>query len=224
MVESEWAEVVSVLLTVKTMPKRPRHSYTADASTSESLPSLVDPPAKRTRVDSPAATASDVVPTKPAQPAAALSTSVPIPEPKKRKSIAGRLNRLAVPKPVSQAAKRTGSGSTKPDVNRRGNKINKGWGTGGFDAGVPLNGDEDLGETVTTKADPKGKGKATEANAGSDKPNKSEAKNVAELWVTRKTSYPSYLRAGLAAFIDRGWVSRTVSLTKTLTSSADITL
>jgi hypothetical protein len=209
------------------MPKRPRHSHSQPDSgaASPSTVSSAARPSKRTRLDSPAAIVSEpakqnqkTTPTK--------ADDIPyVLKPKKRKQIAGRLNRLAVPKPISLAAKRTGSGSTKPDINRRGNKINKGWGTGGFDAGVPLNGDEDLGEAVvdptTTfpESDPKGKGKGKESTASASKT--SSAKNVAELWITRKTSYPSYLKAGIAAFIDKGWVSLIFGTFASLTLHSD---
>lgn len=192
------------------MPKRPRRSQSAATTPDVTATSTGEPrPAKRTRLDSPATTTAtkEIVQADPHQSHPPPAKKLHLLEPKKRKPIAGRLNRLAVPKPISLATKRTGSGSTKPDINRRGNKINKGWGTGGFDAGVPLRGDEDLGEAVnndTAQADPKGKGKEKEVEATQSAKQSSSAKNMAELWITRKTSYPSYLRAGLAAFVEKG--------------------
>ena len=192
------------------MPKRPRRSQSSATTPDVTVASMGEPrPAKRTRLDSPAATTTttETVQVDSKQPLPPPANKLHVLEPKKRKFIAGRLNRLAVPKPISLAAKRTGSGSMKPDINRRGNKINKGWGTGGFDAGIPLRGDEDLGEAVnndTAQAGPKGKGKEKEVEATQSAKQSSSAKNMAELWITRKTSYPSYLRAGLAAFVEKG--------------------
>lgn len=114
-------------------------------------------------------------------------------KPTKRQSIPGRLNRLAVPKPQSLAARKGGSGSTRPDVNRRGNKINSGWGTGGFDT-VPMSGiaAEDIGESTSGVDKP-----------ASNKSNKSVPVG-AEMWITRKSSYTAYLKSGVAAFMHKG--------------------
>jgi hypothetical protein len=122
-----------------------------------------------------------------------------ISQPKKRKTIPGQLRRLAVPRPsaLKKQKNSNASGSTKPDVNRRGNKINNGMGTGGYavapdfldDIGVPAN--------VTTALE-KGKGK----DEGDDL--ETPARSSAELWITRKTSYPAYLKSGVAAFVDKG--------------------
>ena len=118
--------------------------------------------------------------------------------PVKRPLIAGQLRKLAVPKPLSIQARKGGSGSTKSDVNRRGNKINKGWGTGGFaggsDPGVPV----DMGEPLNSK-DPK-QGRDAKSKLKTER----KASDGAELWITRKTSYPAYLRSGVAAFIEKG--------------------
>ena len=136
-------------------------------------------------------------------------------EPKKRPLLAGTLKRLAVPKPISTIVRKAGSGSTRADVNRRGNRINKGWGTGGFEAGVPvLPGAEDVGTPVT--AADKGKGRADPADAGAlvdadeqqARLEEQARKKVAgeELWIKRAASYPAYLKDGLAAFRSRGCV------------------
>lgn len=122
-----------------------------------------------------------------------------LPKPVKRPLLPGHVKRLAVPKPVSLALRK--SGSTKEDVNRRGSKISKGWGSGGFDAIDTAANGEDLGiSTATTD-----KGKAAESKS---KPaqGKKKAVNSAEVWVTRKTSYSAYMRSGLATFINKGYV------------------
>lgn len=113
--------------------------------------------------------------------------------PSKRARLPGRLNKLAVPKPQSLAARKGGSGSTRPDVNRRGNKINKGWGTGGFDT-IPLIGatTEDIGESTSAT------GKASSSKSANSVP------VGAEMWITRKSSYTAYLKSGVAAFMQKG--------------------
>lgn len=151
---------------------------------------------------------------------------------KKRPLLPGTVRRLAVPRPVSLAASsKNPSGSTKEDVNRRGNKISKGQGTGGFASAPPFpprtasdtaalgdDEDEDIGEPTSMAAidlddtvvvgdddesgslggiKDKGKGKEREIAAP-------VRGGGAELWVTRKTTYPAYLRAGLAAFSEKG--------------------
>lgn len=121
----------------------------------------------------------------------ASSASLSLPIPKKRKVIPGTLRRLALPRPVSTATRK--SGSTREDVNRRGNKINKGQGTGGFQSAADK---EDVGEAV--RAD-EGKEESFKVPHG------------AELWINRKTSYPAYLRSGIAAFVEKGWVEYPLS-------------
>lgn len=124
-------------------------------------------------------------------------------KPTKRERIPGRLKRLAVPHPTASSSRTNQhpSGSTKPDVNRRGNKVNKGWGTGGFLSTA------DLGTMFADAAQPgiqhdaKGKGRAKD---GGEVNEKKEMKVAAELWITRKTSYPAYLKSGVAAFVEKG--------------------
>lgn len=118
-----------------------------------------------------------------------------VPEPTKRPLLPGRLNRLAVPKPQSLAARKGGSGSTRPDVNRRGNKINKGWGTGGFDSAPPAAavGAEDIGELASDKDKKK--------QLSSSKKSIPEG---AEMWITRKSAYSAYLKSGVSAFMQKG--------------------
>ena len=146
-------------------------------------------------------------------------------EPKKRPLLAGTLKRLAVPKPISTVVRKSGSGSTRADVNRRGNKINKGWGTGGFHAGVPvLPGGEDVGTPVGAADKGKGRADAADAEAPVDadeqqaRLEEQARKKVVgeELWIKRAASYPAYMKEGLAAFRSRGcvllWAYRCCSL------------
>ena len=124
--------------------------------------------------------------------------------PHKRPLLPGRVKRLGVPRPQSLTV-RNSSGSTKADVNHRGSKITKGWGSGGFDVGVPLTAadDEDIGVgvsvTVPVGTKDKGKAKATPNEA-----KKAKSQPAAELWVTRRTSFSAYIRSGVAAFVDKG--------------------
>jgi hypothetical protein len=181
----------------KNMTKRARDSQD-DASSQVAAAEV--PRRKKTRVSVPADDAS--LSSKPHQFGGLLSaTAAKVKkalkkgtlQPTKRQLISGRLNKLAVPKPQSLAARKGGSGSTRPDINRRGNKINKGWGTGGFDT-TPLAGGakEDVGEV-----------------AGSSREHKQGKPTVpvgAEMWITRKSSYPAYLKSGVAAFMHKGFV------------------
>ena len=121
----------------------------------------------------------------------------PLAIPTKRSLIPGRLKRLAVPKPVSLAARKSDCGTTRIDVNRRGNKVNKGWGTGGFGSSVEASESEDAEEPVKLEGVASVKGKQKAEKIKPDGP---------ELWITRKTSYPAYLRSGVAAFIEKGCV------------------
>lgn len=178
------------------MPKRSRD---AQEDTSSQLAPADKPQRKKTRTSiTSTGIASQLhrlaAPSKSKQgKAGAKSKGVLIPT--KRPHLPGRLNRLAVPKPQSLAARKGGSGSTRPDVNRRGNKINKGWGTGGFDT-TPLNAagttTEDIGESTSAPG-----------KSSSSKSNKS-APVGAEMWITRKSSYTAYLKAGVAAFMQKG--------------------
>jgi hypothetical protein len=177
------------------MPKRARDAQ--DDTSSQIAPAAEARTRKKTRTsDAPAGSASELH--KLAAGSSRLrkgkATKVKgVLEPTKRQLLPGRLNRLAVPKPQSLAARKGGSGSTRPDVNRRGNKINRGWGTGGFDT-VPLSAatGEDIGESTA------GVGKTA-----SNKPNTSVPVG-AEMWITRKSSYTAYLKSGVAAFMHKG--------------------
>lgn len=175
------------------MPKRTRDAQ--DDTSSQVAPAEV-PRRKKTRTSTiPTGSASELhrigTPSRTRKGKTAKSKGIL--QPNKRPLLPGRLNRLAVPKPQSLAARKGGSGSTRPDVNRRGNKINKGWGTGGFDS-IPLDGTaaEDIGEINT--------GETNKASNKSIKP----VPVGAEMWITRKSSYTAYLKSGVAAFMQKG--------------------
>lgn len=177
------------------MPKRARETQD-DTSSQVAAPEA--PKQKKTRLSAvPPASASK--PHKLDSSAASSKkgkrTKKAVRESRKRPILPGRLNRLAVPKPQSLAARKGGSGSTRPDVNRRGNKINKGWGTGGFDTAPPAGtSTEDIGELASDK-DKKTSSKSNKA-----------APVGAEMWITRKSAYSAYLKSGVAAFMHKGSV------------------
>lgn len=188
------------------MPKRTRDDAAEDASSQATATETRS--SKKTRLTG----AAPASPAKVAIPAADISKTkrskrttnkkaIVLP-PSKRPLIPGRLNRLAVPKPQSLAARKSGSGSTRPDVNRRGNKINKGWGTGGFDS-APT--DTAVGEDI-----------GQVAASGNDRKGRNGSKNStpvgAEMWITRKSSYAAYLKSGVSAFMEKGWVASSRAL------------
>ena len=192
------------------MPKRGRDTTdlpTSSAASGQSSQNVRK--RKRTRVEDQKSIIFDNLPeglpAKPVQAVAELRihkakenirTKIPLLVPTKRPVIAGRLKRLAVPKPVSLAVRSNSSGSTNPNVNRRGNKINKGWGTGGFDGAKDVSAVEHARETDE------------DMSKENDRTNQKASKNNSdgpELWITRKTSYPAYLRSGVAAFMEKGF-------------------
>lgn len=188
------------------MPKRPRDpaSSAPSASTSNSQ-NTGTRQRKRTRVESQkdgsrkkvvkpfkeTVTAPAAVPAKQKKDKVAMIVT----QPKKRKIIPGQLRRLAVPRPSALKKQKNTSGSTKPNVNRRGNKINNGMGTGGYAVAPDI---DDIGVPADqAAAADKGKGKEQDDTEAA-------SKSGAELWITRKTSYPAYLKSGVAAFVEKG--------------------
>lgn len=91
-------------------------------------------PAKRARGDTKSATSAASAASATAAPTASTAAeAVPLPKPRKRPQLPGKVRKLALPKPATRASR--AAGSTKPQVGKDGAKINGPDGTGGYRAG-----------------------------------------------------------------------------------------